>query len=204
MWIGASTPDAHSNFWDDNFQNYNASRSKLTGFAFGGDYIFHFDRHGALMLSAGFSGSSASEPARYLVDESGAPLEHHLDLYTLSLTAGYLFYPAGIEHRVIPYLGVGAGLYAGELSSYRNSYVSDDCDEDGNCTTVYNGSQDSFFFTLGYFAVAGLEVPVSPHTALLMDVRYTVAHAQLGGDFTGNRDLDLSGGQYTVGMAMHF
>ena len=204
MWIGASAPAAASNFWDDNFRNFDASRGKLAGFTFGGDYIRHLDRHSAILLSAGFSLNSVSEPARNQFDDSGAPLEHHLDLDTVSLTAGYLFYPAGTEHAVIPYLGAGAGLYMGELNSYRSSYTTDDCDEDGNCTTAYTDSQDSFFLTLGYFAVAGLEVPVSSHAALLVDGRYTVAQARLGGDFADNRNLDLSGGQYTAGVAIHF
>jgi hypothetical protein len=47
-------------------------------------------------------------------------------------------------------------------------------------------------------------MPVTPHTALLLEGRYTVAHAHLGGDFADNRDLDLSGGQYTAGVAVHF
>ncbi len=204
LWIGASTPDARSNFWEDNFRNFDASRGKLTGFAIGGDYIRHLDRHSAIMLSAGFSLNSVNEPARDQFDDSGAPLEHHLDLDTVSLTAGYLFYPAGIEHRVIPYLGAGAGLYVGELRSYRSSFTTDDCDEDGNCTTKYTDSKDSSFLTFGYFAVAGLEVPVSQHFALLVDGRYTVAQARLGGAFADNRDLDLSGGQYVAGVAIHF
>jgi opacity protein-like surface antigen len=204
MWIGASVPDARSNFWDDNFQNYEASRSQLTGFAFGFDSIRHFDRHNALLLSAGFSFSSANEPARYVLDENGNPLEHHLDLDTFSLTAGYLFYPAGTEHRLIPYLGAGAGFYMGDLRTYRSSFTTDDCDEDGNCTTEYIGKQESFFLTVGGFAVAGLEVPVSPHIALLLDGRYTLAHAHLGSDFADNQDLDLSGGQYVAGVAIHF
>ncbi|HEY4591616.1 MAG TPA: hypothetical protein VIJ61_04365 [Thermoanaerobaculia bacterium] len=204
MWIGASVPDARSNFWDDNFQNYEASRSQLTGFAFGFDSIRHFDRHNALLLSAGFSFSSANEPARYVLDENGNPLEHHLDLDTFSLTAAYLFYPAGTEHRVIPYLGAGAGFYMGELRAYRSSFVTDDCDEDGDCTIEFIDKQDSFFLTVGYFAVAGLEVPVSSHAAILLDGRYTVAHANLGSDFVDNRNLDLSGGQYAMGVAIHF
>jgi opacity protein-like surface antigen len=204
LWIGASVPDAHGSFWDDNFQNYKASRGQLTGVAFGGDYIRHLDRHNALMLSAGLSFSSVREPARHVLDEDGNPLEHHLDLGTLSLTAGYLFYPAGTEHRLIPYLGAGAGLYLGELRAYRSSFTTDDCDEDGNCTTEYVDEQDSPFLTVGYFAVAGLEVPVSSHMALLVDGRYTVAHAHLGSDFRDNRSLDLSGGQYVAGVAIHF
>jgi opacity protein-like surface antigen len=204
LWIGESTLDARSNFWDDNFQNYRGSRGGLTGLASGGDYIRHLDRHNALMLSTGFSFTSINEPARHVLDEDGNPLEHHLTLDTFSLTAGYLFYPAGTEHAVIPYLGAGGGVYAGTLRSYRNSFTTDDCDEDGNCTTVYTDKSESSFLTVGYFAIAGLEVPVSSHLALLVDGRYTVAQAHLGGDFADNRNLDLSGGQYTAGVAVHF
>ena len=204
VWLGQLMPAAHSDFWDDNFETFDASRGRLTGATFGSDYIVHFDRHNALLLSLGLYFNSINEPARHQVDESGYPLEHHLDLDTFSLTAGYMFYPAGTDHRMIPYLGAGAGLYAGELNSYRNSFTTDDCDEDGNCTTVYNDSQDSFFLTVGYFAIAGLEVPVSPRFAVLVEGRYTVAHAQLGGDFVDNRSLDLSGGQYAAGVAIHF
>jgi hypothetical protein len=82
--------------------------------------------------------------------------------------------------------------------------VMDDCDEDGNCTTGFIDKQDSFFLIVGYFAVAGLEAPVSPHAAILLDGRYTVAHAHIGSDFADNRNLDLSGGQYAAGVAIHF
>lgn len=206
LWIGASMPAARSDFWDDNFQNFRASRGDLAGLAFGGDYIRHLDRHNAFLLSAGVSLSSVNEPARHVLDENGNPLEHHLDFDTFSLTAGYLFYPAGTEYPVIPYLGAGAGLYAGEVRSYRSSSSTEDCDEDGNCTTdtSYTDSRESAFLTVGYFALAGLEVPVTSHAALLVEGRYTVAQAHLGGDFADHRSLDLSGGQYAAGVAIHF
>jgi len=206
VWMGQWMPNAHSDFWDDNFRNFEASRNRLNGFTFGGDFIDHLDRHNALMLSGSFYWNSISEPARNVLDEDGNPLEHHLDLATISLTAGYVFYPAGTEDPVIPYLGAGAGLYVGQLRGYRNSFTTDDCDEDGNCTTTteYIDSNDSFFLTFGYFVLAGLEVPVSPHFALLVDGRYTVAHANLGGDFEGPSHLDLSGRQYSAGLAIHF
>jgi opacity protein-like surface antigen len=206
IWIGQWLPNAHSDFWDDNFRNFDASRSRLDGFTFGADFIDHLDRHNALMVSSSFDWSSISEPARNVLDESGNPLEHHLDLATFSLTAGYLLYPAGTEGPVIPYLGAGAGLYGGQLRGYRSSFTTDDCDEEDNCTTTteFVDSNDSFFLTFGYFALAGLEVPVTAHSALLVEGRYTVAHANLGGDFESNSHLDLSGGQYTAGLAIRF
>jgi len=205
LWAGLQTLNAKSDFWDDNFENFKASRGQRTGFTFGGDYIHHLDLHNAIMLSGGFYVNTINEPARNVLDRHGNPLEHHLNLDTFSLTAGYLLYPAGtLKKPVIPYLGAGAGLYAGGLRSYRRSFTTDDCDEDNNCTTKYIDSHDSSFLTFGYFAVAGLEVPVSSHAALVLEGRYTVAHANLGGDFAANSHLDLSGEQYLAGMAARF
>jgi opacity protein-like surface antigen len=205
VWLGESTLNGRSDFWDDNFQNFKASRGKLDGFLLGGDYIKHLDLHNALMFSSSFNWNSINEPARNMLDDSGNPLEHHLDLATLSLTAGYVFYPAGTQAAVIPYLGAGAGLYVGQLRSYRSSFTTDDCDEDGNnCTTEYVDSNTSVFLTFGYFALAGLEVPVSPNMALLAEGRYIEAQANLGGIFKDHGHLDLSGGQYTVGVAVRF
>jgi hypothetical protein len=34
--------------------------------------------------------------------------------------------------------------------------------------------------------------------------RYTVAHANVGGDFADHGHLDLSGAQYSVGLAFRF
>ncbi len=204
LWLGQLALNGRSDFWDDNFQSFKASRSGLDGLTFGGDFIKHLDQHNALMLSGSLYLKSISEPARNVLDDSGNPLEHHLDLDTGSLTASYVLYPAGTRHAVIPYLGAGAGLYAGQLRSYRSSFTTDDCDEDNNCTTEFIDSKKSAFLTFGYFALAGLEVPVSPHMALLVDGRYTVAHANLGGDFEGNSHLDLSGGQVTGGLAIRF
>jgi opacity protein-like surface antigen len=206
VWIGQWMPDADSDFWADNFRNFEASRSQLDGFTFGGDFIDHLNRHNALMLSGSFYWNSINEPARNVLDESGNPLEHHLDLATIALTASYVLYPVGTEDPVIPYLGAGAGLYVGQLRGYRSSFTTDDCDEEDNCTTTteFVDSNDSFFLTLGYFVVAGLEVPVTPHSALLVEGRYTVAHANLRGDFEDNGHLDLSGAQFTAGLAIRF
>ncbi len=203
-WLGGTTLNGRSDFWDDNFQHFKASRGDLEGFVFAGDFIKHLDLHNALMLSSGFDFTSINEPSRDLRDHHGNPREHHLELATLSVTAGYVFYPAGTQRRLIPYVGAGGGLYMGQLQTYRSSYTTDDCDEDGNCRTAYIGSKDSFFATFGYFALAGLEVPVSSRTALVAEARYTQASARVGGDFKAHGDLDLSGTQYTLGLATRF
>ena len=74
----------------------------------------------------------------------------------------------------------------------------------GNCTTQFVDSNKSDFATFGYFALAGLEVPVSPHVALAVEECYTVAHANLGSDFKDNSHLDLSGQQLIAAVTLHF
>src|SRR6202035_5001689 len=124
LWIGQLAPDAKSNFWDDNFRNFTARRSRLDGPIFGGDYLYHLDRHNAVMLSSSLYINTISEPARNVQDENGNPLEHHLELAVGSLAASYVLYPAGSsDHAVIPYLGAGAGLYLGELQTFRQQFT---------------------------------------------------------------------------------
>jgi opacity protein-like surface antigen len=145
------------------------------------------------------------------MDENGNPLEHHLKVDSWYITAGYLFYPFGTQHPVIPYLGVGAGVYGGNVNSFRSSSTTTDCedneDDDGQtCTTDtdYTDSVKSSFITFGYYALAGLEFPVSSHVGLTLDGRYTVAQGHLDGNFADNNRFDLSGGQYAAGVAIHF
>lgn len=211
LWAGLWQPDARSSFWDDNFQNFDANPSRLHGFAFGGDLIHHIDPHNALMATVGYNGTSIKEPARNVLDENGDPLEHHLKVDTWYITAGYLLYPFGTQHPVIPYLGVGAGVYGGSVNSFRSSSTTTDCEDDDDddgqtCTTDtdYTDSTKSSFLTFGYYALAGLEIPVSSHVAITLDGRYTVAQAHLDGDFADNNRLDLSGGQYAAGVAIRF
>lgn len=204
LWLGGSVLNGRGEFWNDNFQHFDAGRSNLAGFIVGGDFIKHFDLHNALMLSGSLDVHTLNEPSRDVLDDSGDPLEHHLDLTTIALTAGYVFYPAGTQHSFVPYLGAGGGLYAGQVQTYRSSHATDDCDEDGNCTTEYTDSKDSNFLTFGYYALAGLEVPVGPRGSFLVEGRYTQANADLGGAFKAHGGLDLSGMQFIVGAAVRF
>jgi len=204
VWLGASKLNGKSDFWNDNFQHFDAGRGDLSGFLFGGDFVKHLDLHNALMLSTSFDYHAINEPSRDVLDESGNPLEHHLELTTFELTAGYLFYQAGTQRGFVPFLGVGGGLYAGEVKTYRSSHVTDDCDEDGNCTTEYTDSKDSNFLTFGHYALAGLQVPVATGISLMAEGRYTVVNADLGGAFKAYGGLDLSGPQFLAGVAVRF
>jgi len=207
LWIGQFSPNAHSDFWDSNFQNFTASRDQLDGVIFGGEYVKLLDRHNAFSVGGSFYWSSLNEPARNVLDESGNPLEHHLEINVAAVTASYLLFPAGNDHRLVPYVGAGAGLYFGTMDTFRSSFDStpDDCEDPSECgSTGHTDERSHTFYTLGYFVEGGLELSMTKHSALLLDGRYTVAHVDLGSNFKPDSELDLSGGQVAAGVSFRF
>jgi opacity protein-like surface antigen len=197
LWAGEFFPAAGGDFWNNNFSNFTGSRSDFQDVIGGGDFIFHFDRYNALMISASFYGSSADESYRGFLDQNNNPITHRTSFDISSGTAAYALFPAGTHNPVIPYLGAGIGLYGWRL------HEGGDFIDFSNNNTIFSGASRESGGAFGYFFLAGLEVPVSRHVALLVDGRYTVAHANLGGDFDGLGRLDLSGGQIVGGVAFH-
>jgi opacity protein-like surface antigen len=195
FWVGAFRPTASSDYWHDNFANFTGSRNDFQDVIGGGDFIYHFDRMNAIMVSvSGYTGNN-TEAYRFFADQDNNPIVHHTRLEITSGSFGYALFPAGTHNAVIPYLGAGVGLY-----SWRLTENGDFIDPSNNIFGAHLSDSGTAF---GYYFVAGLEVPVSRHVALLVDGRYTVAHDNLGGAFSGFNRLDLSGGQLAGGVALH-
>ncbi len=195
LWAGGFRPTLGGDYWDNNFRNFTGNKSDFQDVIGGGDFIFHFDRINALMVSASFYSGSSTEAYRNFADQNNNPILHHTTLDISSGTAAYTLFPAGTHNAVIPYLGAGVGIYGWRLHE-----GGDFIDMNSN---IYSGGFGDSGTAFGYFFLAGLEVPVTRHLAILVDGRYTVAHANLGGDFNGFGRLDLSGGQVAGGVAFH-
>jgi opacity protein-like surface antigen len=197
VWAGEFFPTAGGAFWNNNFNNFTGSKSDFQDVIGGGDFVFHFDRFNALMVSASFYSASSDEAYRGFLDQNNNFITHRTRLDISSGTVAYALYPAGTHKPVIPYLGAGLGVYGWRLSEGGNFI---DFSNNNTISPSFNRESGA---TLGYFFVAGLEVPVSRHVALLVDGRYTVAHANLNDQFAGFGRLDLSGGQVVGGVAFH-
>jgi len=197
LWAGEFVPDFHGDFWDNNFRNFTGSRNDFQDVIGGGDFIFHFDRHNALMVSASYYTSNGLESYRAFLDQDNNPIRHRTTLDITAGTVGYVLFPAGTHAPVIPYLGAGVGVYGWRL------HENGDFVDFGQGNSIFTSSNSDSGAAFGYFFVAGLEVPVTRHVALLVDGRYTKAHANLGGDFGGFGRLELSGGQIVGGVAFH-
>jgi opacity protein-like surface antigen len=197
LWAGDFLPAAGGSFWHDNFNTFTGSRNDFQDVIGGGDFIYHFDRYNALMVSASFYSGDSDEAYRGFLDQSNNSITHRTSLDISSGTVAYALYPAGTHNPVIPYLGAGVGIYGWRLSE------GGDFIDFSNNNMIFSAFSRESGSALGYFFLAGLEVPVSRHVALLVDGRYTVAHANLHDDFAGFGRLDLSGGQIVGGIAFH-
>lgn len=199
LWAGGFLPAFGGDFWDNNFRTFTGSRNDFQNVIGGGDFVFHFDRYNALMVSASFYSGSSNEQYRNFVDQNGNGIGHRTTLDVSSGTVAYAFYPAGTHGSVIPYLGAGIGVYGWRL--HQNGDFIDFNNNDNIFPAFFSDDGATF----GYFFLAGLEVPVSRHVALFVDGRYTEARANnMHNDFElGTGRLDLSGGQVAGGIAFH-
>jgi opacity protein-like surface antigen len=197
LWVGGFRPDAHDQYWNDNFRDFSASRSDYQDVIGGGDFIYHFDRYNAVMFSASFYGTTNTISYRNFLDQNNQRIRHDHEFDIASGSVAYVLFPAGTHTPVIPYLGAGVGVYGWRLVE-----DGDFIDFNDN-NRIFSSRLHDSGAAFAYFFVAGIEVPVTRHVAFLIDGRYTKSHADLSGDFAGFGRLDLSGGQIVGGIAWH-
>jgi opacity protein-like surface antigen len=197
LWVGGFQPDAHDQYWSDKFRDFTGSRGDFRDVIGGGDFIYHFDRYNAVMFSASFYSTTSTQAYRNFLDQNNNRIRHDTDFDIGSGSVAYLLFPAGTHTPVIPYLGAGVGIYGWRLRE------SGDFIDFSNHNAIFTSSLADNGTAFGYFFVAGLEIPMSRHVALLIDGRYTKSHDTLSRDFEGFGRIDLSGGQVAGGIAFH-
>lgn len=197
LWVGGFQPDAHGDYWENKFRDFSGSRSDLRDVIGGGDFIYHFDRYNAVMFSASYYTTTLGQSYRNFLDQNNNRIRHNTDFDIGSGSVAYVLFPAGTHTPVIPYLGAGVGFYNWRLRE------AGDFIDFGHGNAIFSAVNVDSGTAFGYFFLAGLELPVTRHLAILVDGRYTKAHDTLGGDFAGFGRLDLSGGQVVGGVAFH-
>jgi len=197
IWAGGFQPDAHGDYWQNKFRDFTGSRSDLRDVIGGGDFIYHFDRYNAVMFSASYYTTTTGQSYRNFLDQNNNRIRHNTDFDIGAGTVAYVLFPAGTHSPVIPYLGAGVGIYSWRLRE------AGDFIDFANGNSIFSAANVDSGTAFGYFFLAGLEIPVTRHLALLVDGRYTKSHDTLGGDFKDFGRIDLSGGQVVGGLAFH-
>ncbi|MFP3942036.1 MAG: outer membrane protein [Thermoanaerobaculia bacterium] len=198
---GLFEPDGESEYWEDAEAIFTGDASEFEDAILGFDYRMGLgdgQRLGLLLSVSGFEGQDDREDLRF-VDSQGFPIIHEATLEVTALTAGVTFNFAP-RAAVQPYVGVGGGYYLWDLEESGDFvFQGPEFDEIFTATFQDDGA------TLGYFWLAGVEVPVGPSWSLFAEGRWHRAEDDLGGpDFEGFGDLDLSGRAISGGVSWTF
>jgi opacity protein-like surface antigen len=196
--LGAFTPRGDSRYWDDKEVDFTGDADDFEDAVLGVEWVkFLGDRTG-LALGATFWEGGTDQAYLDFVDDRGFDIVHRTDLEVSSLTLGLLFHLTQRDRAIVPYVGAGGGVWAWRLT------------EVGEFIDFTQGLEifDDFFeddgTALGYYWRAGLEVPIADSWAVHAEARWQRVDDDLGADFEGLGELDLSGRSISAGLSVSF
>lgn len=198
--VGMFTPEGDSEYWLDNEAVFGGEPEDLEDVVLGADFRFGLGSRLGLVVSGDLFEGEDELAYLDIVDEFGNDIFHTTSLEVSAITAGLVLNLTPPDSQVVPYVGAGGGYYLWRLT------------EDGDFVDFADPLGPSIFTTtfedegevLGWYWVAGLEVPIGPQWSLFAEGRWHNAEDELSGDFAGLGDLDLSGRQISGGASWRF
>jgi hypothetical protein len=208
--FGAFMPSGDSDFWEDTEDVFTLDVSDFDDFMLGLTYVRPVSNEVEIGLNVDFYEETVRSEYRGFVDEDGFAILHDTELSLIPLTADVRFIPGG-RYRIRPggrkivkpvfYLGAGVGLTFWEYEEYGDFL---DFTFDPPEIFLDRFVDDGVAFEA--HVLAGVEIPVSRMTNLLLETRYSASEDDLGGDFGGlpGTDLDLGGSSIYGGLSFRF
>lgn len=193
LHAGVFQLDGDSEYWDEKFLGFTGEVDDFENVSIGGDYIWSLNRHVGLQLSGNYFSGDSTQAYRGFVDNFGDRIRHDTTLEIASFTGGFLFSPFGPDAPVIPYAGVGGGIYSWRLEEDGDFIAAND--------DIFSATLEADGLAFGYYGLVGLEVPLSPRFSVFAEGRWTEAEDELEGDFEGFGDIDLSGREFLAGIS---
>ncbi len=197
--LGLFTPEGDSDYWNEKALDFAGDAEDFEDVQVGLDYDLSLSHRSLLRFSLdSFSGDSNT---RYLdfVDNQDFSIEHMTSLDIASITAAFVLQLVPPTAPVVPYIGVGGGLYFWELTEDGDfiDFLTDDLE-------IFSGIFSDEGVALGYFYSAGVEFRFSQRNAFFVEGRWQEVEDELEGDFEGFGELDLSGLAIHGGYAWKF
>lgn len=191
--MGAVQLEGDSEYWEEKEQDFTGSIDDFEDFSFGASYLLPLNRH----LSLDFSGSvfegDSTNAYRDFEDNFGDLIRHDTTLGIASATLGLMVHFTGPDAVIQPYVGLGGGAYFWTLTE-EGDFIDRNLD-------IFFAELESDGVAFGWYGLAGLEVPISPHFSLFGEGRWTQADDELEGDLDGFGDVDLSSLTFAVGFS---
>ena len=159
-----------------------------------------------IALELRFSKSEVGSESRPYVDLDNLPIEQTTTFVRVPITVSTKFYLrdrgravsqfAWIPERWTPFVGVGGGLHWYRLKQ-EGDFVEEPSLDILSLTLESSGAAPTAH------VFAGVDISISPRFLWTLEGRYGVARARTGAAFNFD-NLDLSGFQATIGLAVRF
>jgi hypothetical protein len=195
--LGLYEPAGRSDGWDAIFEGFTGQPSDLQDFLWGMDYLLRTGRNTGILFGGSFYRGATTSAYEDWAAGDGSEIRHTTQLEVSDLTAAFLYRFVGGGVR--PYLGIGGGFVWYTLTD--EGYFIDFGDPD---LAVFWAAYGTSGTTFEAFALAGIDIPLSPLWSFFFEGRYRYASDTLGDDFAGFGDLDLSGFEITGGFGISF
>lgn len=195
--LGAFAPRIESDLWDDNLATFNIERKDFDTVIGGAEFSLELTELVDVAFGVETSSKTVFSNYREFVFDDGSEILQDLTLRTTPITAGLKLYPAGKEHRVLPYVTGGAAFHVYEYRE-EGDFV------DFGTLDIYG----DFFFERGVayggYLGAGLELGLSELVYAFGEYRRHWARGTHGGDFRGFGGFDLNANQVSFGVNLRF
>ena len=200
---GWAHANAESQIFDFVIGQHTLERNDFSSPVGGVSASLRLSDHLDLTAGAMISRSRHRSEFREFIGSDDLPIEQETEFVRVPLTLSLKAYvlPRGtrisrlswIPGRWTPYVGVGGGVTAyqfrqeGEFVEFETDDIFfDEFRDDGAAPTLH--------------AMAGADITLTTTLFLNLEGRYTWARAEMGRDYVGFDDIDLSGFQATVGL----
>jgi len=223
-------PTMKSDFWDIEFENMTFSRSNFQNTSFGLAYEMFLTRE--LSLVIGVDTFSRSKGAFYK-DYVGYTIDYEdwafPNMYEGEFTPQHSLYtsitpiqfslkvlPLGRRMKIIPYAGVGGGIYfwslrmQGDMIDFNDEYFYYDAeyDEDIPVYPIYivdaREGQNFGKVSFGWQVFGGLMIPIANRLTLDAEFKKSFAKGKMTEGFEGFAPIDLGNFQISIGINYWF
>ncbi|HEY9423088.1 MAG TPA: outer membrane beta-barrel protein [Thermoanaerobaculia bacterium] len=193
--LGAFQPDGESEYWEEKEEDFTGSVDDFENAVFGLDYLLPLNRRLSLAFSGSLYEGDSTNSYRDFEDNFGDRIRHDTTLSIASGTVGLMLHLTGADAAIQPYLGVGGGAYAWNLTEEGDFIAS------GPGREIFFAELESDGVAFGYYGLIGLEAPITPRLSIFGEGRWTQVDDELNGDLEGFGDLDLSGREFALGLS---
>jgi hypothetical protein len=212
--FGGFFPAGGGDLWDDNEIVFTQDISDFNDFFWGMSFVAPVNNHLEVGFNVDFYDSTASSAYREFFDDNFFPIFHDTTLDTVPFTIDARWFPAGRYRirsggrRVLrPAFFLGAGIGA---NFWEYEEVGEFIDCSFGCGPLdppapilpgrFKDSGTAFQTQLS----TGLELPLNPSFAVVLEGRYAWSSDAMSGDFAGFGDIELGGASLFIAASFRF